>query len=215
MEKIIKKIISKLFPELAAGYHLPKYAQVVRVAKPPSEGDLSTAFEPFYAVDIQLLTNKGKIDATKPIYESVPMTISSGSSSQGQYGFPKTGVWVIVEFAYGSPEHPMIVGILPHRTTLPSVPVGDLLLQLTNETFLRAKKEGTWQLQAKKDIDVKAEKIEIGNGDINLLAEVRALAEMVENHTHSGVASGGSSTAKPTQSSQAKNVKKNIDSITK
>lgn len=206
MESLIKKIIKKLFPELGTGLHVPKFAQVVRVAEPPADGDVSTEFSPYYAVDIQLLTDKGQIDTDKPVYPAVPLLVPSGSDNQGQYGFPKIGTWVILEFAYGSPEHPVIVGILPHRRTLPAVPVGDLLLQLNKKSFFRTTTDFT---------ELQAPTVVIGNGEINLLAEVRRLASILENHTHSGIEAGGSNTQKPIQAAEIADVKNKVNSITK
>lgn len=71
------------FPELAGGYHLPKYAKVIGVADPSSGGDISDPFRPKYAVELQLLDENGNEDKSVPIYPAVPLPVSSTGSQEG------------------------------------------------------------------------------------------------------------------------------------
>jgi len=57
-----RRQIEKTFPELAGGYHLPRYAKVVGVADPSGAGDISDPFRPKYAVELQLLDEHGEVD---------------------------------------------------------------------------------------------------------------------------------------------------------
>lgn len=220
MSELIKKIIKKLYPELDSGLHMSKYAKVVRVAKPPASGDVSSADEPYYAVDIRMLTEKGEIDESKPVYESVPIDLPMASAFQGFFGFPKSGAVVVVQFAYGSPEHPFISNILPHDLALPNVPEGDLLWQQTEKTFIRAKKEGTWQQQADKNVNVtagkeithRAEKFSIGNGSVELLHEIISFLDQTSQHTHP--TPHGTSSA-PNQAAEFNAIKAKVKQLTK
>ncbi|ABN60823.1 hypothetical protein [Shewanella baltica] len=57
MQKVIENIINRLFPELTAKLHLPRWGKVVALPELPTEdGERgSDAFYPRYAVDVQLL----------------------------------------------------------------------------------------------------------------------------------------------------------------
>jgi len=81
-----------------------------------------------------------------------------------------------------------------------------VLVQSTNETFLRATADENWRLVARN-------KLHLGNGDINLVEEVRKLAEILQNHTHGGIDPGGGTTAPPTQAGAIGAVKETVDVI--
>ena len=116
MKQAIKRAMIALFPELGAGLHLDRYARVVAVADAPGEGAASERFRPRFAVDIQILTPDGEPDPAFPVYTAVPLPVQSGAGQEkGLFSFPEPGAQVVVGFAYGRPDHPIIRQVYPFR----------------------------------------------------------------------------------------------------
>lgn len=158
MEQLIKRMISKLFPELTAGYHLPIFGEVVGVREFPQEGDLCEEFRPRYSVDVQVLTENGDPDTTKPVLRDVMLSLPVVGQERGQFAFPDDGVWVELAFAYGSPNRPFIRSVLPNRMTLPPVERGEQRWQHNPASFQRVDKDGSWQ--RKTDLAIEDESLE-------------------------------------------------------
>ncbi|WP_296592611.1 hypothetical protein [Methylophaga sp.] len=158
MEQLIKRMISKLFPELTAGYHLPIFGEVVGVREFPQEGDLCEEFRPRYAVDVQVLTENGDPDTTKPVLRDVMLSVPMVGQERGQFAFPDDGVWVELAFAYGSPNRPFIRSVLTNRMTLPPVERGEQRWQHNPASFQRVDKDGSWQ--RKTDLAIEDESLE-------------------------------------------------------
>lgn len=158
MEQLIKRMISKLFPELTAGYHLPIFGEVVGVREFPQEGDLCEEFRPRYAVDVQVLTENGEPDTTKPVLRDVMLSLPVVGQERGQFAFPDDGVWVELAFAYGSPNRPFIRSVLPNRMTLAPVERGEQRWQHNPASFQRVDKDGRWQ--RKTDLTIEDESLE-------------------------------------------------------
>jgi hypothetical protein len=62
----------------------------------------------------------------------------------GFYGFPQEGTIIVVSFAYGLPNKPFILQILPHGLNLPKVPKGDMLWQQSESVQQRVDAKGNW-----------------------------------------------------------------------
>ena len=175
MEALVKKHIENLLPELMQGKHLLQFATITRVPDPPQQGDQSTAFDPKYAVDIQLLDKD--MQPQGPIYEAIPLPAAWAGNERGLFGFPPEGTMVAVQFAYGDPERPVITNVYPTLLSLPSLKPGETLLQHSTDTYLRSTVDEAWVMRAKT-------KLWIGNADINLVAEVQRLASLLADHKH-------------------------------
>lgn len=174
----LKKAVIKLWPELAEGHHLPKDAVVVRIPGSVTDGQLSTEAEPRYAVDIRMLDEYGV--AQGPVYESVPLPVPFAGHARGQFAFPPIGTRALVQFAYGSPQHPRITDIYPVNLHLPALETKETLIMHTAATYLRSTQDENWDLRARN-------KIRIGNQDVDLVEAVQRLAAIAESHTHLGV----------------------------
>ena len=145
MKQAIKRAMIALFPELGAGLHLDRYARVVAVADAPGEGAASERFRPRFAVDIQILTPDGEPAPAFPVYTAVPLPVQSGAGQEkGLFSFPEPGAQVVVGFAYGRPDHPIIRQVYPFGVSLPAVAQGEQLWQSTPTTFQRADADGNW-----------------------------------------------------------------------
>lgn len=169
MEKMIKRIVLKLFPELSAAYHLPIFAEVVGVRETPDAGNACDEFRPRYAVDVQVLDEYGEPDLTKPVLRDVILSVPVAGHEMGQFAYPENGTWVELAFAYGSPNRPFIRSVLPHRLTLPDVARGEQRWQHSADVFQRADKDGNWQRMT-----------DIGIHDTSLTRLIDAL-DVVEN----------------------------------
>ena len=137
-----RRQIEKTFPELAGGYHLPKYAKVVGVADPSGGGDISDPFRPKYAVELQLLDENGNEDKTVPVYPAVPLPVTSTGSQGGDFAFPEVGTMVEVGFAYGRSDKPFVRTMLAQGKTVPAVGVGEQLKQQRPEVYERTDAAG-------------------------------------------------------------------------
>lgn len=137
-----RRQMEKTFPELAGGYHLPKYAKVVGIADPSSGGDISDPFRPKYAVELQLLDENGNEDKTVPVYPAVPLPVTSTGSQGGDFAFPEVGTMVEVGFAYGRSDQPFVRTMLAQGKTVPSVAPGEQLKQQRPEVYERTDAAG-------------------------------------------------------------------------
>ncbi|MGY3325737.1 hypothetical protein [Pseudomonas sp. TE3911] len=144
MEEAVTRIVERRFPELAGAYHLPRFARVLAVADPPVAAGLCDDFRPRYAVDLEVMGPDGEVDADLPHLLGVALPVPGGGTEMGFYGFPQEGTVVVVSFAYGLPNKPFILQILPHGLSLPQVPKGDQLWQHSEAVQQRADAEGNW-----------------------------------------------------------------------
>jgi len=137
--------VLKLFPELSGGLHLDRYARVVALADQPGEGVSCERFRPRFAVDVQILTPDMEPDTAFPLYTAVPLPVPAGAGQEcGTFAFPEPGALVIVGFAYGRPDHPIIRQVYPMGVSLPAVAPKEFLLQQSPTVLQRADAEGNW-----------------------------------------------------------------------
>ena len=162
-----KQKIKQLFPELAAGFHLPKLGQVMAVTDSANSGDINTAFRPRYAADVQLLNENGEPEITVPVYKSVMLPIGFGGSEQGQFHAPNEGSIVELAFANGRADQPFIRTVLGLGWTLPNIEVGELLLQQREEVQERTDTVGNqWKITDQEQHDhafAKTQKADVNN----------------------------------------------------
>lgn len=197
--EFIKNAIRKLYPEIASRHHLPQWAMVQRIPGNVSDGQLSTELEPAYGVDVVMLDSDG--NQTKTIYESVPLPVLGAGHSRGSFCFPPKGTLVLVQFVDGSPAHPVITDIYATGRHLPALASNEVLIQQSAATYLRGTQAESWDLRARN-------KIRIGNADVDLVEEVRRLAEILATHKHD------TSTKKPTPEFRLKAIATNVGNIT-
>ncbi|WP_338725707.1 hypothetical protein V8687_18340 [Shewanella baltica] len=126
MEKVIEKIIKRLFPELTAKLHLPRWGRVVALPElPEPDGERgSDPFYPRYAVDVQLLDENGTDTKSKPL-QAVPLPLNGAGDKAGRLEPPAIGSIVEIAFAYGRPDKPFIRCILPFGWDLPAIKEGE------------------------------------------------------------------------------------------
>lgn len=145
MRDALKKIVLKAFPELEAGLHLDRYARVLAVHDAPRHGGTCERFRPRYAVDLEVLTPDGELDESYPIYEAVPLPVSVGCGQEsGVFGFPEPGCLVVLGFAYGRPDHPLVRQIYPLGMSLPNVPQGAQRWQQSAAVHQDVDADGNW-----------------------------------------------------------------------
>lgn len=136
----------RAFPELTAGLHLDRYARVLKVTDAPEEGGSSERFRPRYAVDIEILTPDGEKDEAYPVYQAVPLPVPVGAGMEsGQYAFPEPGTHVVIGFAYGRADHPVIRQIYPTGLNLPELTNGEQRWQQSATVYQNADKHGNWK----------------------------------------------------------------------
>jgi hypothetical protein len=144
MRDTIKRTVLRAFPELAGGYHLPRFARVIGIADPPAAGDTADEFRPRYAVDLELLDVHGNADSSLPTLHAVPLPVATCGPESGQFSYPARGTVVALQFAYGSPNKPMITGLYPSGHSLPAVQEGEMLLQARDGVSQRVDSSGNW-----------------------------------------------------------------------
>jgi len=144
MEDTVTRIVERRFPELTGNYHLPRFARVLGVSDAPAQSGLCDDFRPRYAVDLEVLGPDDEPDPGMPHLLSVALPVPAGADEAGFFGFPGEGTTVVVSFAYGLPNKPFILQILPNGLSLPKVPKGDQLWQHSEAVQQRADAEGNW-----------------------------------------------------------------------
>jgi len=158
MDNAIKRAVERKFPELAGGYHLPRFAQVLGVADAPTQAGLCDEFRPRFAVDLQVLLEDGEPDPAIPMLPGVPLPLPIGGEEMGLFAFPAEGTLVVVCFAYGLPSKPYVQTILPHGLSLPRVPQGDQVWQHSEAAQQRVDATGNWSRQT--DMRIRDESFE-------------------------------------------------------
>lgn len=134
--------IRQAFPELAAGYHLPKFGVVVAVADKAMAGQVNDPFRPRYAADVQILDENGQSDKTVPVYKALPLPVGAGGNEQGNMATPTEGTMVELAFAYGRADKAFIRTILGYGWSLPDIAPDEQLLQQRAEVFQRTTPNG-------------------------------------------------------------------------
>ncbi len=126
MDSIIRRLVLRLFPELTAGLHLPRFARIVDLPELPAEdGDRkSDAFYPRYAADVQLLDENGN-DTKAGVLQAVPLPVPGIGDQAGRLEPPAIGAIVEIAFAYGRPDQPFIRTVLPLGWELPAIKKGE------------------------------------------------------------------------------------------
>lgn len=136
METIINRIIRRLFPELTAKLHLPRWGKVVSLPELPTvDGERgSDPFYPRYAVDVQLLDENGTETKSK-VLQAVPLPLPGAGNKAGRLEPPAIGAIVEIAFAYGRPDKPFIRTVLPFGWDLPAIKEGETRTQVRDGVY--------------------------------------------------------------------------------
>lgn len=136
----------RLFPELSGGLHLDRYARILAVNDAPGEGGICERFRPRYAVDLEILTPDGARDEDFPIYEAVPLPVAMGCGHEaGALAFPERGALVVVGWAYGRPDHPIVRQVYPLGLSLPLLREGEQVWQQDARVLQGVDQNGNWR----------------------------------------------------------------------
>lgn len=138
----LERQVKAAFPELAGGYHLPRFATVVAISDFAAAGDINNPYRPRYAVDVQLLDENGQPDAAVPVYQAIALPVMFAGTEQGLLQYPLEGALVEIGFAYGRADKPFIRTILGTGFPLPSIEPGEQLQQQRAEVFQRTDTAG-------------------------------------------------------------------------
>ena len=144
---MIKKIAIKLFPELQSTTHLPQMAIVVATPDPPNAGQTNSHERPYYAIDIQLLTENGKTDSNMPIMRDVPVAMTASAPDRGFAALPRPGTIVEIAFAYGRQDQPFVRSIMPYYNSLPTIDADTMRWQQTAQSYQEVDAPGNWHLE--------------------------------------------------------------------
>ncbi|MFM2599841.1 hypothetical protein [Vibrio fortis] len=194
---VIKRIILRLFPEFTGQWHLPRWGKVVALPELPEEGDLSDRFYPHYAVDVQLLDEKGMEYEDKPPLQAVPLPVPGLGDHAGRLEPPAIGSIVELGFMFGQPDKPFIRCVLPLGFKLPGIKEGESRYQQRQGVYHLVDQDGNFERKTDKD-----DKLECLNQRIKVLEN--RLAEIDGDHTE---------TVKGNKTTTAKNITENADSI--
>ncbi|MUK91580.1 hypothetical protein GNP80_03830 [Aliivibrio fischeri] len=142
---VIKRIIFRLFPEFTGQWHLPRWGKVVALPELPEEGDLSDRFYPHYAVDVQLLDEKGMEYENKPPLQAVPLPVPGLGDHAGRLEPPAVGSIVELGFMFGQPDKPFIRCVLPLGFKLPGIKEGESRYQQRKGVYQLVDQEGNFE----------------------------------------------------------------------
>lgn len=149
--KAIKRIIFRLFPELTGRWHLPRWGKVTALPELPEEGDLSDRFYPHYAVDVQLLDEKGMPYEDKPPLQAVPLPLPGAGDHAGRLEPPSIGSIVELGFMFGQPDKPFIRTVLPLGWKLPAIKAGESRYQQRKGVYHLVDQDGNFERKTDKD----------------------------------------------------------------
>ncbi|MFA0085332.1 hypothetical protein [Vibrio sp. 10N.261.51.F12] len=194
---VIKRIIFRLFPEFTGQWHLPRWGKVVALPELPEEGDLSDRFYPHYAVDVQLLDEKGMEYEDKPPLQAVPLPVPGLGDHAGRLEPPAIGSIVELGFMFGQPDKPFIRCVLPLGFKLPGIKEGESRYQQRKGVYQLVDQDGNFERKTDKE-----DKLECLNQRIKVLEN--RVAEIEGDHTE---------TVKGNKATTAKNITENADSI--
>lgn len=143
---VIQRIVRRLFPELTAGMHLPRWGRVVGLPELPAiDGERgSDAFYPRYAVDVQLLDENGTDTKSKPL-QAVPLPLPGAGDRAGRLEPPAIGAIVEIGFAYGRPDKPFIRTVLPLGWDLPAIKKGETRNQVREGVYQHIDDKGNFE----------------------------------------------------------------------
>lgn len=137
-----KREVTQHFPELAAGFHLPKFGRVEAVRDTASAGQIADPFRPRYAIDVQILDEDMNADTNVPVYRSIPLPVHMSGHESGLLAYPLEGTLVEIAFAYGRNDRPIIRGIYGREYALPTIEPGEQLQQQREEVSKRVDAAG-------------------------------------------------------------------------
>ena len=170
---------------MRAGLHLDRYARVVAVTDAPDQGGTCERFRPRYAVNLEILTPNGELDSAYPIYEAVPLPVPMGAGMEaGTYGFPEPGCLVIVGFAYGRPDHPVIRQVYPMGLSMPALRHGEQLWQQSAAVCQGVDPDGNWTRET--DMTITDQSLQHVRRAVVAIDELaREIREIAEHSTES------------------------------
>ncbi|EHR6439687.1 hypothetical protein CV742_19625 [Vibrio parahaemolyticus] len=196
----IKRIIFRLFPELTGRWHLPRWGKVVALPELPEEGDISDRFYPHYAVDVQLLDEKGVEFKDKSPLQAVPLPIPGVGEYAGRLEPPAIGSIVEIGFMFGQPDKPFIRCVLPLGFKLPAIKQGESRYQQRQGVYQLVDEEGNFESKTDKDniteclnqrIKVLEDKLEeITNHKTTTAKKIIEVADLITMNGGKGVVQG-------------------------
>ncbi|WP_435249896.1 hypothetical protein ACMAZD_24955 [Vibrio sp. nBUS_14] len=193
----IKRIIFRLFPEFTGRWHLPRWGKVVALPELPEEGDLSDRFYPHYAVDVQLLDEKGMEYEDKSPLQAVPLPVPGLGDYAGRLEPPAIGSIVEIGFMFGQPDKPFVRCVLPLGFKLPGIKEGESRYQQRKGVYQLVDHKGNFERKTDQ-----ADKLECLTQQIKVLEN--RIAEIDGNHTE---------TVKGARTIKAKNITEDADTI--
>jgi hypothetical protein len=126
---------------ILAVVHQPPAQVVVQI-----DGGACERFRPRYALDLEILTPESARNESFPIYEAAPLPVAAGCGMEaGLFAFPDPGCLVVIGFAYGRPDHPIVRQVYPLDLSLPGVTAGRMRWQQTDSVFQEADPDGNWR----------------------------------------------------------------------
>ncbi|MCH2085918.1 MAG: hypothetical protein MK175_01935 [Pseudoalteromonas sp.] len=154
MEKVIHRIVRRLFPELTNQLHLPRWGKVVALPELPTEdGERgSDPFYPRYAVDVQLLDENGTETKSK-VLQAVPLPLPGAGDKAGRLEPPALGSIVELGFAYGRADKPFVRTILPFGWDLPAIKEGETRTQVREGVYRHIDEQGNFENKTDKSLN--------------------------------------------------------------
>ncbi|WP_274023262.1 hypothetical protein [Vibrio parahaemolyticus] len=196
----IKRIIFRLFPELTGRWHLPRWGKVVALPELPEEGDMSDRFYPHYAVDVQLLDEKGVEFKDKSPLQAVPLPIPGVGEYAGRLEPPAIGSIVEIGFMFGQPDKPFIRCVLPLGFKLPAIKQGESRYQKRQGVYKLVDEDGNFENKTDQNditeclnqrIKVLEDKIEeITNNKTTTAKKIIEVADLITMNGGKGVVQG-------------------------
>ena len=245
MEAVFKRLIRRLFPELTAGLHLPRWGRVEALPELPNKDEaFSDPFYPRYAADVQLLDENGN-PTENGLLQAIPLPVPGLGEQSGRLEPPAIGTIVEIAFAYGRPDKPFVRCVLPFGFSLPQIKQGESRYQQRDGVHRLVDEHGNFEhktdenlsdiiaklaelqcqvrkVSASEQQDYRSPKTWLGSDSENvlkllseLMATVNALASTCASHKHGKSPAPNEASQFTDQANQAKAQQARLDPITK
>lgn len=177
--KGLRGIMRTLFPELAAGTHLPHKARVIAVHGVAGAVRADGLGSRRYSLDVEPLTPDGEPDPDRPPLLDVPLEVSWAGPGRGVFALPETGATVRVCYYGGSAAHPYIDGIVPDGFSVPAVQAGEYLIHHSPAVRISVQPGGEIQIVSDQEVRVQSsQKVVVDAPRVELAGDAAGVARL-------------------------------------
>lgn len=141
---------------------------------------------------------RGSVETVTGLTAKLTQIIPYGTADNFQFSMPfglisapVKGVVGFIQNLYGSPNSPVILGIMDPKRPKPSAP-GEVIVYCTDSSGaqhpikITLKNDGTLMIEATTKVQIKCDEVELGQGTLEKVLNGEATRTWLNSHTHIG-----------------------------